>query len=73
MLRMKMAHREESVSSIGPLEILSCEPVSVNVVCKELGVFLKKRQVRDGLSSENIVHLEKLKCGLCSSGCGQKN
>ena len=63
-----MVHRRETSSPV--LEILSCEPVSVDVVCKELGVFLKKRQIRDGLSSENIVHLEKLKRGLCSSGCG---
>ena len=68
-----MAHGKESVSSGGLLEILCCELVAVDVVCKKLSVFLKKRQVWDGLSSENIVHLEKLKRGLCLSGCGQKS
>ena len=60
---MAYVHKK-GVSSSGPLEITKCAPVSTDVVSKELHVFLRKRQVREGLSSENIVHLQRLQRSL---------
>ena len=55
-----MAHKKEDSA----MEIVSCKPISTEEVRKELGTFLKKRHVREGLSNEDILRLRRLQQSL---------